>query len=393
MVMLVPIASFFAGKSVLITGHTGFKGGWLATWLKRLEARVAGFSLPPEDGKPSLFEVARVADNMDSVLGDIRDCSALTSAFQTHEPEIVFHLAAQSLVRRSYRDPLDTISTNVMGTVHVLEAVRKTPSVRVVVVVTSDKCYENREWVYAYRENDPMGGYDTYSSSKGAAELLTASYRDSFFRNGKRPVAVSSVRAGNVMGGGDWAEDRLVPDCMRALADERQIAVRSPESIRPWQHVLEPLAGYLWLAACMWDDPVRYPGGWNFGPDCTANASVRSVVTRVIEAWGSGQWKDLSEDRAQAPHEAACLRLDCTKAASLLHWRPALSLRDCVQQTVEWYRRYYSERGFDGEAFTASQIEAYAETARRAGLPWAGGCTEPTGSDAHSWRRRRSADP
>jgi CDP-glucose 4,6-dehydratase len=361
--MDTPLESFYRGKSVLVTGHTGFKGGWLAVWLKMLGARVIGFSLPPEKDRPSLFEAAHVEQNMVSILGDIRDFSTLSAVFKTHAPEIVFHLAAQPLVRRSYLEPVETYATNVMGTVHVLEAVRQTPSVRVAVIITSDKCYENREWVYAYRESDPMGGYDPYSASKGAAELVTASYRNSFFhpdRFEEHGVSLASVRAGNVIGGGDWSEDRLIPDCVRALVAGQPIPVRNPQSIRPWQHVLEPLSGYLWLAVRMWEEPSRYAGAWNFGPNADGNATVRDVVSQVIEEWGAGEWDDLSEHQSNAPHEATFLKLDCTKAASLLEWKPVLSIRQCVKMSVAWYRRYYFDPDFDGSTFTVKQIADYA---------------------------------
>lgn len=371
--MGIPFESFYRGKSVLVTGHTGFKGGWMTLWLKMLGARVIGFSLPPERGRPSLFEAANVAQNMVSILGDIRDFSSLVAVFKAHTPEIVFHLAAQPLVRRSYLEPLETYGTNVMGTVHVLEAVRQTPSVRVVVIITSDKCYENRDWVYAYRENDPMGGYDPYSASKGAVELTTASYRNSFFhpdRFKEHGVSLASVRAGNVIGGGDWSDDRLIPDCVRALSTGESIPIRNAQAIRPWQHVLEPLSGYLWVAVRMLEDPSRYAGAWNFGPNADGNATVRGIVGKVVEEWGSGEWNDLSEHQANGPHEATFLKLDCTKAVNLLGWKPVLSLCECIRTTVAWYRHYYFDPGFDGFTFTVKQIEAYVDMARQADASW-----------------------
>ncbi|UCH58591.1 MAG: CDP-glucose 4,6-dehydratase, partial [Anaerolineales bacterium] len=269
-----------------------FKGSGLTTWLDMLGSRVIGYALTPEKDRPNLFEAANLEHNMASIIGGIRDFPAFTAVFKAHEPEIVFHLAAQSLVRRSYVEPLETYATNVMGTVHVLEAMRQTPSVRVAVIITSDKCYENREWIYAYRESDPMGGRDPYSASKGAAELVTASYRNSFFhpnRFEKHGVSQASTRAGNVIGGGDWAEDRLIPDCIRALIDGQSISVRNPHAVRPWQYVLEPLFGYLRLAKRMWEDPCSFAGAWNFGPYTNGNATVGSVVNRVIREWGSGE--------------------------------------------------------------------------------------------------------
>ena len=368
------LTSCFQGRSILITGHTGFKGGWLATWLKLLGGRVVGFALPPAPGQPNLCEAAKVEQNMASIIGDVRDYDALLSTFKAHEPEIVFHLAAQPIVRQSYRQPVETYTTNTLGTVHLLEAVRQTPSVRVVVIVTSDKCYENREWLYAYRENDPLGGHDPYSASKAAAELVVSSYRHAFFspeRFEQHGVSLASVRAGNVVGGGDWAEDRIIPDCMRALAAGERIGVRTPDAIRPWQHVLEPLAGYLWLAARMWQAPLRYAGAWNFGPNPDGHITVRDLVNGIIEAWGSGAWQDLSERQADASHEADLLKLDCTKAVSLLGWRSVLSMSKCIYKTISWYRNYYFEPSCDAYEFTIKQIEDYVYEARQSGVLWA----------------------
>jgi CDP-glucose 4,6-dehydratase len=366
-------ASFYQDRTVLLTGHTGFKGGWLATWLKLLGARLIGFAQPARTDQPSLFQVAGVADNMVSIIGDIRNLAEIQSACQTYAPEVIFHLAAQPLVRRSYRDPLETLQTNIMGTAHILEVARHTPSIRVVVIVTSDKCYENREWVYAYRENDPMGGHDPYSASKGAAELVTASYRNSFFqpqRFADHRVSLASVRAGNVIGGGDWSADRIIPDCVKALAHNQAIQIRSPGAVRPWQLVLEPLAGYLWLATRMWHNP-RYGQAWNFGPNATGNITVRYLVERVLQEWGDGEWADISGDQGQAPHEDTYLKLDCTKAANVLLWRPILTIDQAVSSAVAWYRNYYTDPNFDGYAFTIGQIEAYSQLARQAGLSWA----------------------
>jgi CDP-glucose 4,6-dehydratase len=372
-VMNTSLESFYRGKSVFITGHTGFKGGWLATWLKMLGARVIGFSLPPEEGKPNLFEAAHVSRDMISLTGDIRDYVSLAAALDNHRPEILFHLAAQPLVRRSYRQPVETYSTNVMGTVHVLEAVRQTPSVRIVEIITSDKCYDNRECIHAYREDDSIGGYEPYSASKAAAELVVASYRNSFFRPERykeHGVSVASVRAGNVIGGGDWSEDRLIPDCVKSLVAGRRIPVRNPEAIRPWQHVLEPLCGYLWLAVCMSEDPTRHAGAWNFGPSAAGNIRVRDAVSKVLQEWGSGEWDDVSELNINQPHEATFLKLDCTKAASLLEWTPVWSISQTIPQTVKWYRGYYFDPDFDGYAFSIKQIEAYVQMARKVGAPW-----------------------
>ncbi|RME55949.1 CDP-glucose 4,6-dehydratase, partial [Candidatus Parcubacteria bacterium] len=284
----------FENRRVLVTGHTGFKGGWLTLWLSALGAEVHGFALPPSS-KPNLFVAAGLADRLVSNhFGDIRDYDDLLDYMQRVRPEIIFHLAAQPLVRPSYRDPKGTYETNVMGTVNLLEAVRHCDSVRVCQVITSDKCYENREWEYGYRENDPMGGYDPYSSSKGCTELVVSAYRHSFFQEvsiSQHGVSLASSRAGNVIGGGDWSEDRIIPDCVRALVKRATIQVRNPQAIRPWQHVLEPLSGYLWLAARQWEHPGSFEGGWNFGPVGTGNVDVQGIVELVIAAWGSGNWQ------------------------------------------------------------------------------------------------------
>src|SRR5262245_43116662 len=335
--MATPLESFYRGKTVLVTGHTGFKGGWLCTWLKALGARVSGFSLPPPEDQPSFFKTATVEDGMVSRFGDVRDLSALRAVLHDNAPQIIFHLAAQSLVRRSYKEPLETLATNVMGTAHLLEAARQTSSVRVVIVVTSDKCYENRESGRAFAESDPMGGYDPYSASKGAAELVTAAYRSSFFpleRIAEHGLSLASVRAGNVMGGGDWSEDRLIPDCVRCLAAGKRIPVSNPLSARPWQHVLDPLAGYLWLAVCMWKQPAIFAGAWNLGPSTDSTATVSDIVNLVIQEWGCGEWENVSALVPEAPHEARGLQLNCTKANTQLGWRPILSLRESVQSTV-----------------------------------------------------------
>ena len=365
--------SFYQNRSVFVTGHTGFKGGWLVTWLKMLGANITGFALPPRQDQPNLCQIAAIDHGITSIMGDIRDLTMLMAAFETAQPEVIFHLAAQPIVRRSYLNPLETIATNVMGTAHVLEAARQTPSVRVVVIITTDKCYENFEWVYAYRENDPMGGHDPYSASKGAAELVTAAYRRSFFpieRYEAHQVCLSSVRAGNVIGGGDWSEDRLISDCVKALTAEQPIRIRNPQAIRPWQHVLEPLAGYMWLAARMWNNP-HFAGAWTFGPSAASNATVRYIVDRVLQCWGSGEWEDMSELQTDAPHEATFLKLDCTKAANLLNWSPILSLDQGIATTMAWYRTYYHTPTFDGHDFTMEQIKTYSKLAQETGVSWA----------------------
>jgi CDP-glucose 4,6-dehydratase len=326
---------FYSDKTALVTGHTGFKGAWLCHLLKRLGARVSGFALAPED-KPSLFEIANVAHGMTSTLGDVRDLRALHEAFAAQRPEIVFHLAAQALVRKSYREPVETFSTNVMGTVNVLEAARACSSVRAVVIVTSDKCYENREWVWGYREEEPMGGFDPYSASKGCAELVTAAYRRSFFPSG---AAVASARAGNVIGGGDWAEDRLIPDILRGVLADEPIEIRNPHATRPWQHVLDPLSGYLLLGQKLFQEGQAFAEGWNFGPSEVDSVPVGEVARRLVEILGRGTlelWENTPSEAA--PHEAHALRLDCSKARSRLGWRPRLDFTTTLQMTAEWYR-------------------------------------------------------
>lgn len=345
---------FWKGKRVLLTGHTGFKGSWLSLWLQKLDAEVAGYSLAPPS-QPSLFEIAQVGRGMRSETGDVRDLAGIKRAVGEHGAEVVVHMAAQSLVRPSYADPVETYSTNVMGTVNVLEAVRHNPSVRVVVVVTSDKCYENREWLWGYRENEPMGGHDPYSNSKGCAELVTAAFRSSYFSGEGRHVAVASARAGNVIGGGDWATDRLIPDIVRSLAAGQPAEIRRPASIRPWQHVLEPLAGYLTLAEALWGDRDRFAGGWNFGPGDSGAKPVAWIAERLCGVWAKGAtWRNLSTDDV---HEAGLLKLDSSKARALLRWEPRLDLGQAIDWIVEWYKAH--EAGAGMRDLSLRQIERY----------------------------------
>lgn len=349
--------AFWRDRRVLITGHTGFKGGWVALWLQRMGADVSGFALPPAT-VPNLFQAARVAEGMDSLFGDLRRRDQLQEAFGRARPEIVFHLAAQSLVRRSYRDPLETYETNVIGTVNVLDALRGCASVRACVNVTSDKCYENREWAWGYRESDPMGGYDPYSSSKGCAELVTAAYRQSFFhpdRYVEHRVALASARAGNVIGGGDWAEDRLVPDIVRAFGEGEAVHIRSPQATRPWQHVLEPLSGYLLLAQRLVEAGARYAEGWNFGSDDADVCTVQSVTKRICALWPGG--RVTCAEQPSDLHEATLLKLDCSKAKARLGWRPVWALDQGLRATVDWYRAHLV--GMDMRAFTLAQIDRY----------------------------------
>lgn len=349
--------AFWHGKRVLLTGHTGFKGSWLSLWLQSMGAQVVGYALTPPT-QPSLFDVADVSAGMTSILGDIRDLAKLQAVFGEHQPEIVIHMAAQPLVRYSYQNPVETYSTNVMGTVHLLEAVRNTPSVKAVVNITTDKCYENREWVWGYRENEPMGGYDPYSNSKGCAELVSASYRSSFFNPdhyAQHGVALATVRAGNVIGGGDWAQDRLIPDILTAFEQGKVAHIRNPHAIRPWQHVLEPLRGYLTMAERLFEQGPQFAEGWNFGPNDEDAKPVGWIVAQMAALWGqSAQWQI---DDAKHPHEANYLKLDISKARSRLDWHPALRLNDALKLIVDWSRQ--QQGGHDMRAFTLAQIHDY----------------------------------
>lgn len=339
------------GKRVFLTGHTGFKGSWLALWLADLGAEVTGYSLPaPTD--PSLFDQAQVAGVLKrDIRGDVRDLQALRAAIGDAQPEVVFHLAAQPLVRYSYAEPVETYATNVMGTVHLLEACRAVASVAAIVCITSDKCYENREWIWPYRENDPMGGYDPYSSSKGAAELVINAYRQSFFGNGP---AVASVRAGNVIGGGDWAADRLVPDIVRALEAGQRPSIRSPASVRPWQHVLEALGGYLMIADRLLAGDRTAATGWNFGPADDDTRPVSWIVERMLSEWGATGW---DRPDSEQPHEAKLLTLDCSKARRELGWRPAMGLGQALSMVVEWHKSV--AKGMSARDVTLAQLQDY----------------------------------
>lgn len=354
--------NIYRGKKVLVTGHTGFKGSWLSIWLRELGADVIGYALEPYTERDN-FVVTGLTDKITDIRGDIRDYEKLLKVFQDCQPQIVFHLAAQPLVRLSYEIPKDTYDVNVGGTVNVLEAIRVTDSVKVAVMVTSDKCYENKEWIWGYRENDSMGGYDPYSSSKGAAELVIAGYRNSFFnpdRYSQHGKAIASVRAGNVIGGGDWAKDRIIPDCIRALEQNKPIEIRNPQAIRPWQHVLEPLAGYLLLAAKLYQEPDKYAQAWNFGPDYDSVVNVKDIVELVIKNWGSGEWEDVSDKNAV--HEATLLALDCNKAKRYLRWKPILDIEEALKFTVEWYKNYSKENVYD---LCKKQIIYYCKVAEK----------------------------
>lgn len=346
------------GRRVLLTGHTGFKGGWLSLWLQALGAEVSGVALAP-DTQPSLFDVARVGAGMTSTIGDIRDLRVVRTAMQESGPDVVFHLAAQPLVRESYRTPVETFAANVMGTAHVLEAARECPSLQAVIVVTSDKCYENREWPWGYRESDALGGSDPYSASKGCAEIVAASYRRSFFGGAqplRHPALVATARAGNVIGGGDWAEDRIVPDMVRAARSGGAVRIRNPNAVRPWQHVLEPLHGYLVLGERLLDGEARFADAWNFGPFEADALPVGELAEMVCSSW-PGLVAPQVDDGAH-PHEAHYLRLDWSKARDDLGWAPRWRIDEAVSRTTSWYRRYLE--GADARALVLEQIEDYS---------------------------------
>lgn len=349
-------STFWQGRPVFVTGHTGFKGSWLSLWLQSMGARVTGFALQPPT-TPSLFEEAQVSRGMMSIEGDVRDLEALAQAIIQARPEIVFHLAAQPLVRLSYLHPVETYATNVMGTVNLLEAVRQTDSVKAVVCVTSDKCYENTGFKTPFTEEDAMGGHDPYSSSKGCSELVAAAYRRSFFEGvtSRQKVAVATARAGNVIGGGDWATDRLIPDVLTAFAKGQTALIRNPNSVRPWQHVLEPLRGYMQLAQALVTDELGYSGAFNFGPRSHDEKPVSWLVSKLSQQWGEGaSWQIAA---GQHPHEACTLRLDSSKAVSLLDWKPHLNLEAALQFTVDWYRA--QTQGEDMKGKTLAQIEQF----------------------------------
>ena len=361
-------ADTFHKKTVWLSGHTGFKGAWLAQWLLELGAEVHGFALEP-DTEPALFDQLELGKRLHHQIADLRDGSAVNKSIRAAQPDFVFHLAAQPLVRLSYEQPVETYAINVMGTIHVMEALRELKKKCAAVLITTDKCYENREWLYGYRENDPLGGNDPYSSSKGAAEIAIAAWRRSFFKN--HPVKIASARAGNVIGGGDWAKDRIVPDCVRAVQKKQAIAVRNPGSTRPWQHVLEPLSGYLWLAARLSQSPrldPRLASAFNFGPAHEANRTVGELVEEVLKHW-PGRWK--SKPDANAVHEARLLQLATDKASALLGWSPVWNFPAAVEFTIQWYRRAQKKSAETINKFTSAQIRDYCATARRLGLPWA----------------------
>lgn len=339
---------FFLNKRVLITGHTGFKGSWLSIWLHELGAKVVGIGLEPYSARDN-YVLSGIGSKIKAdIWADIRDLHKMKDIFAKYQPEIVFHLAAQPLVRLSYEKPVETYETNVMGTINILEAIRATDSVKVGVMITTDKCYDNKEQLRGYKEDDPFGGYDPYSSSKGACEIAIQSWRRSFFNPEqfeKHGKAIAPVRAGNVIGGGDWSLDRIIPDCVRALETGKTIDIRSPKSVRPWEHVLEPLFGYMMLAQKMWERPTEYCEGWNFGPEIDSISTVWEVATELVKKFGFGELKDSSDP--SAVHEARHLTLDITKAKNRLGWRPHLNLQQCLALVVDWYKRYKNENVYN----------------------------------------------
>ena len=350
-------SNFWKNKKVLLTGHTGFKGSWLSIWLKKLGAELIGFSkdIPTN---PSLFEIARVSEGMTSITGNIEDFTAIQKVLKENKPEIVIHMAAQSLVRKSYEEPVNTFATNVMGTVNLLQAVKKTGNTRVLINVTSDKCYENKDAEKAFSENSPMGGYDPYSSSKGCAELVTSAFRDSFFNLkefDQHGCSLSSVRSGNVIGGGDWAKDRLISDIMNSISKRIPTQIRNTRSIRPWQFVLEPLFGYLILAQRMWEEGKEFSEPWNFGPDETDCKSVKWILEKISKELDDGfSWK---EDTRDNPHEAEMLKLDCNKAKKRLGWKTKLDVNETIEWTVNWYKEYF--KNSDMKQYTENQIDKF----------------------------------
>lgn len=352
----------YKSKRVLVTGATGFKGSWISMWLNKLGAKVIGYSLEPQTNT-SMFNICNVEKEITNIIGDIRDYQKLVNVFREYKPEIIFHLAAQPLVRLSYESPRETYETNVMGTVNVLEAAKNIDSVEAVIVITTDKCYENKEWVYGYRESDPMGGYDPYSSSKGCAELVVSAYRNSFYN--ESGIGLASVRAGNVIGGGDFSEDRLIPDFIRSVSQEKPIVIRNPLATRPWQHVLEPLSGYLWLGALMLRDKEKYNGAWNFGPKDTDVLNVENILKLAINYIGKGEVK---LDNKNNPHEANLLKLDISKAKFYLKWSPIYNVNNSVNKTLEWYMRYYENE--DMHEYTLNQIDEYEKEAKKQYLIW-----------------------
>lgn len=356
--------NIYKNKTVLVTGATGFKGSWLSIWLMKLGAKVIGYSLEPPT-IPSMFEMCNLENKITNIIGDVRDYYNLEAVLKEYKPDLIYHLAAQPLVRTSYKFPRETYETNVMGTVNILEAAKESNSVKAVIVITTDKCYENKEWVHGYRENDSVGGYDPYSSSKGCAELVVSAYRNSFYY--KNGIAVASVRAGNVIGGGDFAEDRLIPDFIRAVMKEESIVIRNPLATRPWQHVLEPLSGYLWLGVLMLKDKESYSSAWNFGPRDADVLTVEEVLHLAINFWGQGI---IQLDESANPHEANLLKLDISKAKHYLKWSPIYDVSRGLEKTINWYKKYFENKNENMYDYTLKQIDEYEKEAKKQNLIW-----------------------
>lgn len=357
----------FRGANVLITGHTGFKGSWLSLWLKQLGAKVHGISLG-EVSTPSNFSALGLENNINHHVFDIRDYELLNKRVKSIQPDFVFHLAAQALVKDSYNDPLQTFSTNAIGTAHVLESLRDYDKDCVLVLITSDKCYENKEWIWGYRETDRLGGKDPYSASKAAAENIIHAYLSSFFSDSKVKIGIG--RAGNVIGGGDWANNRIVPDCIKAWSNNEKVEIRNPESTRPWQHVLEPLSGYLSLASNLYENNSLHGEAFNFGPASNQNHTVKQLLNAMGQHWSQAEWKDVSND-AEKQYEAGLLKLDCDKALQLLDWKPSLVFEDTVKFTIDWYKKYYNDTSLNMSEFTINQIEKYTQLAKENNISWA----------------------
>lgn len=359
---------YYNGKRVFVTGHSGFKGSWLSIWLKTLGAKVTGYSLPPNT-QPSIYTECKLQGDVSGDFGDIRDGGKLLEAMRSAQPEIVFHLAAQPLVRLSYQDPVTTLETNIAGIWNLFEAVRQVPSVKNCVIITSDKCYENKEWVFGYREVDEMGGFDPYSASKACAEILTSAYRRSYFQGKEGAVNIASVRAGNVIGGGDWSADRLIPDCVRSFSENKNVVLRYPAATRPWQHVLEPLSGYLQVGSLLESENPIYRSAWNFGPALSEVSEVENIVKQAALLWGNGAGYSIDAD-AERRHEATNLTLDVSKAYKYLGWQQVWDLATTMEKTIGWYRTYYDKKE-NMKIFTEKQIAEYISDARMKKLSWA----------------------
>ena len=355
----------YEGKTVLVTGHTGFIGSWLTLWLQSLGAKVVGYSLEPPT-KPSLFETLDLENEITHIIGDIQDKQNLSDNIEKYKPEIVIHLAAQPLVRVSYEDPVETFRTNILGTVNILDSIRKSDSVSSCVVMTSDKCYQNLDANRFHKETDHLGGSDPYSASKGAAEIITNSFRNSFFNKGN----IATVRAGNVIGGGDWAKDRIVPDCIRALTTNKKIMVRNPSSIRPWQFVLEPISGILWLCSKLYTNPKTYSEAWNFGPNQMNKITVEKIVQNIIKIWNKGDWIDVSKESKDQSIESPSLLLDSTNALNSLEWKTIYSFETAINETISWYKSYY-DNGASMRELSINQIEQYSKKANQMNITWA----------------------